>query len=129
MPQMIVLDTHIWLWLVTQDWQMFPATWREEIETAERVGVSPISCYEIVLAEERGRLELPCAAEDWFRDALAPMDIVLLPLTAEIACRAVGLSAVHRIKFSGIDQDDPDFAEIAAAIRAERNHTKKRASY
>lgn len=25
------------------------------------------------------------------------------------------------IKFSGIYQDDPDFAEIAAAIRAERN--------
>jgi predicted RNase H-like HicB family nuclease len=25
------------------------------------------------------------------------------------------------VKFSGIYQDDPDFAEIAAAIRAERN--------
>jgi hypothetical protein len=25
------------------------------------------------------------------------------------------------IKFSGIYQDDPDFAEIAAAMRAERN--------
>jgi hypothetical protein len=28
------------------------------------------------------------------------------------------------IKFSGIYQDDPDFAEIAAAIRAERNVTE-----
>jgi predicted RNase H-like HicB family nuclease len=28
------------------------------------------------------------------------------------------------IKFSGIYQDDPDFAEIAAAIRAERNPTE-----
>jgi PIN domain nuclease of toxin-antitoxin system len=52
-----------------------------------------------VLAEERGRLELPCAAEDWFRDALEPMDIVLLPLNAQIACRAVGLSAVHKDPF------------------------------
>jgi PIN domain nuclease of toxin-antitoxin system len=49
MSQMIILDTHIWFWLVTQDWNKFPAAWREEIETAERVGISPISCYEIVL--------------------------------------------------------------------------------
>jgi predicted RNase H-like HicB family nuclease len=28
------------------------------------------------------------------------------------------------IKFSGIYKDDPDFAEIAAAIRAERNPTE-----
>jgi predicted RNase H-like HicB family nuclease len=28
------------------------------------------------------------------------------------------------IKFSGIYQDDPDFAEIAVAIRAERNPTE-----
>jgi PIN domain nuclease of toxin-antitoxin system len=52
-----------------------------------------------VLAEERGRLELPCAAEEWFRDALEPMDIILLPLNAQIACRAVGLSAVHKDPF------------------------------
>lgn len=99
MSEVIVLDTHIWFWLVTQEWQRFPAGWREEIELAERVGISPISCYEIVLAQARGRLELPCAAEDWFRDALEPMDIVLLPLNAEVACRAVSLSAVHKDPF------------------------------
>jgi PIN domain nuclease of toxin-antitoxin system len=99
MSQVIVLDTHIWFWLVSQDWNKFPTKWREEIETAEQVGISPISCYEIVLAQERGRLELPCAAEDWFRDALEPMDIVLLPLNAAVACKAVSLSAVHKDPF------------------------------
>jgi len=96
---MIVLDTHSWFWMVTQDWKRFPAAWRNEIELADQVGISPISCYEIVLAEERGRLELPCAAEDWFRDALEPMDIVLLPLNAAVACRAVELSPVHKDPF------------------------------
>ena len=95
MSQIIVLDTHIWFWLATQDWKKFPAAWREEIETAERVGISPISCYEIVLAQERGRLELPCTAKEWFRDALE----LLLPLNAEVACKAVGLSAVHKDPF------------------------------
>jgi PIN domain nuclease of toxin-antitoxin system len=99
MSQVIVLDTHIWYWLATQEWNKFPAAWRDEIETAEQVGISPISCYEIVLAQERGRLELPCAAEDWFRDALEPMDIVLLPLNAAVACKAVSLSTVHKDPF------------------------------
>jgi PIN domain nuclease of toxin-antitoxin system len=99
MSQVIVLDTHIWFWLATQEWKKFPAAWRDEIETTEQVGISPISCYEIVLAQERGRLELPCAAEDWFRDALEPMNIVLLPLNAAVACTAVNLSPVHKDPF------------------------------
>jgi PIN domain nuclease of toxin-antitoxin system len=52
-----------------------------------------------VLSEQWGRLELPCADEDWFRDALEPMDIVLLPLNAAVACRAVELSPVHKDPF------------------------------
>jgi hypothetical protein len=52
-----------------------------------------------VLAQERGRLELPCAAEDWFRDALEPMNIILLPLNAAVACTAVNLSPVHKDPF------------------------------
>jgi PIN domain nuclease of toxin-antitoxin system len=66
MSEIIVLDTHIWFWLITNDWDRFPASWREQIESAERVGISPISCYEIVLAQEKGCLELPCAANEWF---------------------------------------------------------------
>ena len=31
------------------------------IEQADRVGVSPVSCYELALAQQRGRLELPRA--------------------------------------------------------------------
>jgi PIN domain nuclease of toxin-antitoxin system len=99
MSEIIVLDTHIWFWLITNDWDRFPASWREQIESAERVGISPISCYEIVLAKEKGRLELPCAANEWFREALEPSGICLLPLTPEVACRAVSLSPVHKDPF------------------------------
>jgi PIN domain nuclease of toxin-antitoxin system len=55
----IVLDTHIWFWFVNQDFDRFPAPWRDVIETADQVGISPVSCYEIALAEQKGRLELP----------------------------------------------------------------------
>jgi PIN domain nuclease of toxin-antitoxin system len=63
------------------------------------VSISAISCYEIALAHQRGRLELPYAASEWFQDALAPAGITVFPLTPEIACHAVELSPVHKDPF------------------------------
>ncbi|AFZ25814.1 hypothetical protein Cylst_3690 [Cylindrospermum stagnale PCC 7417] len=99
MSEVIVLDTHIWFWFINQEFERFPTHWREAIETAEEVGVSVISCYEIALAHQRGRLELPCAANQWFQEALQLSDITLFPLTAEITCRAVELSPIHKDPF------------------------------
>jgi PIN domain nuclease of toxin-antitoxin system len=70
MSQVIVIDTHIWFWLMTQDYGRFPSHWRDIIETAEEVGVSVISCFEVALAQQRGRLELPCSANQWFQEAI-----------------------------------------------------------
>ncbi|WP_019500179.1 type II toxin-antitoxin system VapC family toxin [Pseudanabaena sp. PCC 6802] len=96
MPEVIVLDTHIWFWFITQEFERFPTHWRETIKTTEQVGISVISCYEIALAQQRGRLELPCAANQWFQEALEPTGITLFPLTPEIICRAVELSPIHK---------------------------------
>ena len=96
MPEIIVLDTHIWFWMMTQELERFPSHWQDEIDTASRVGVSSVSCYEIALANSKGRLELPCAIDEWFEAALEPADIELLPLTADIAYRAVSLSPIHK---------------------------------
>ena len=89
MPEVIVLDTHLWFWFINEEYDRFPTAWREAIEAAERVGVSCVSCYEIALAQQRRRLELPCSAERWFEEALTPA----------IAASAVALSPVHRDPF------------------------------
>ncbi|BCL35873.1 type II toxin-antitoxin system VapC family toxin [Nostoc sp. MS1] len=99
MSEVIVLDTHIWFWLINQEFSRFPTQWRDAIETVEQVGVSVISCYEIALAQQRGRLKLPCAANQWFQDALQPADITLFSLSPEIVCRAVDLSPIHKDPF------------------------------
>jgi PIN domain nuclease of toxin-antitoxin system len=99
MSQIIVLDTHIWIWFITQEFERFPSHWREVIETSEVVGVSPVSCYEVALAQQRGRLQLPCAAELWLQEALEPSGITLLTITAQIAYKAVNLSPVHKDPF------------------------------
>jgi PIN domain nuclease of toxin-antitoxin system len=99
MPEVIVLDTHIWLWLINANFEQFPSHWRQQIESATQVGISPISCYEIALAHQKGRIKLPSTAQEWFRNALTPAGIELFPLTEAIAARAVDLSAVHRDPF------------------------------
>jgi PIN domain nuclease of toxin-antitoxin system len=99
MPEIIILDTHIWFWFIAREFFRFPEHWRSQIETSAQVGVSPISCYEIALAQQKGRLALSCPVGQWLKEALAPLGIALLPLTDEIACCAVSLSPVHKDPF------------------------------
>jgi len=96
---MIVLDSHLWFWWINLEHGRFSADCKVQIERAERVGVSPVSCYELALAHHRGRLELPCSPGDWFTQALEPAGIELLPITPGIATRAVGLTEIHRDPF------------------------------
>ncbi|EDX84434.1 hypothetical protein S7335_2131 [Synechococcus sp. PCC 7335] len=99
MPKVIILDTHIWLWQINANFDRFPSHWPAVFESEDRLGISPVSCYEIALANKKGRLELPYPANKWFEAALEPAGIELFPLTAEIASRAVALSDAHRDPF------------------------------
>jgi PIN domain nuclease of toxin-antitoxin system len=98
-PGVIVLDTHLWFWLINEEHQRFPEPWKEAIERAEVVGVSPVSCFELALASQKGRLLLPCSAREWIDEALEPSGIALLPLTPVICVSATELSAIHRDPF------------------------------
>ena len=102
MSEIIVLDTHIWFWWVNLEFDRFPNSWRERIELATQVGISPVSCFEIALAQHRGRLKLPCSPEEWFFEALSPSGIMLFPLTPQIASVAVNLSPIHKDPFDRI---------------------------
>ena len=99
MSEVIVLDTHIWLWLVHGQFDRFPSHWREQFESAATIGVSPVSCYEIALAAKRGRLALSKPLPEWFVAAIASADIELLPLTEIIATQAVNLTPIHKDPF------------------------------
>lgn len=99
---MTVLDSHIWFWWINLEHERLSVDCRNRIERADRVGVSPVSCYELALAHRRGRLELPCAPADWFAEALAPAGIELLPVSLAITLRAVNLADIHRDPFDRI---------------------------
>jgi PIN domain nuclease of toxin-antitoxin system len=98
----IVLDTHIWYWWINLEHDRLPAGMVSTIENAPRVGVASVSCFELALAHRRGRLELPLAPKEWFSRALEGSDVEVLPLTPDIALRAVELADVHRDPFDRI---------------------------
>jgi len=93
---MIVLDTHIWLWWINRHPSRLKPVWTARIESAEPVGVSAISCFEIAWLTHHGRIELPIPEDDWFDKALAGSGIALLPITPRIARTAVRLPEHHR---------------------------------
>lgn len=99
---MIVLDTHIWFWYINESFEQFPLEWTAQIRQADRVGVSPISSYEIALAHHKGRLEVDIPIQQWLLDALTPSGIELLLLNPEITLRAVNLFSVHKDPFDRI---------------------------
>ena len=106
---MILLDTHMWVWWVQGD----PRLSSEELaaldrHAAEGIGVSAISCWEVAMLHTRGRLDLPCALDEWLDRALAYPGIEFIPLSRDIAvesCRLPG--ELHR--------DPADLILIASA--------------
>jgi len=58
----IVLDTHIWVWWINERLDGMPSGWVAAIESAPRVSVSAVSCFEVALAVRRGRAGLAMRA-------------------------------------------------------------------
>lgn len=98
---MIVLDSHVWLWWVAEP-QRLSQRAREAIDRTERLGVATISCWEVAMLAEAGRIELDRAIEAWIEQALADPRTQSLPLTSAVAVRAALLG---REEFDGDPAD------------------------
>lgn len=89
---MILLDTHVWIWLVHRDPQL-PSHLQELIEQrrSDGIAVSAISCWEVAKLVERERLELPLDIHEWMDLALVGSGIDLVALSPAIAIASTTL--------------------------------------
>ncbi len=89
---MIVLDTHIWVWWIHGDSRL-SSSHAKLIEDNEddEIRIGTISLWEVAKLIELGRLVLPVALGDWFRDALAYPGVTLVDLTPGIAIESTQL--------------------------------------
>lgn len=99
MSEIVVLDTHIWVWWLNDKFNYLTEQQIDCIEQTDQVAVSVISCFEIAQLVKRNRLELPMPSSEWLQEALAPAAINLLPLTPAITCLAVNLTDIHKDPF------------------------------
>ena len=84
----LLLDTHIWIWLLNGDEPLRSSAALFHIEEAvppALIRVSAISVWEIGMLESKGRISLPTSCETWVDQALAAPGIDLVPLSPEIA--------------------------------------------
>jgi PIN domain nuclease of toxin-antitoxin system len=86
----IVLDTHVWLWWVSDPSRLSRAAHRS-IRTATQIGISAISCLEVATAVAKRRITLDREVLDWLEQALALPRVELLPLTPLIVVKATQL--------------------------------------
>ena len=93
---MIVLDTHIWHWWINQIPGRLTPNLIERIETADRIGVSAISCFEMAWLVRHRRIDLELSLDEWFSTVEASATVEFLPVTSAIARQAVALPEHHK---------------------------------
>jgi PIN domain nuclease of toxin-antitoxin system len=90
---MIVLDTHSWVWWVSNP-ELLSDTARQIV--AEAVGqrelfISTISAWEVAMLVEKGRLSLTLDVRDWISRSESLPFVTFVPLSTAIAVESVRL--------------------------------------
>ena len=83
----LLLDTHIWIWLVTGSPRL---RIRDKLrDPSNELWVSAISTWEVLTLHRKGRIALDREPEEWVTNAIAGTQEA--PLTHQIALAARGL--------------------------------------
>jgi PIN domain nuclease of toxin-antitoxin system len=90
---MIIIDTHVWLWLLHDPSQLSNAARTQiEIEEAQNgILVSAISVWEIAVKSSLGKLTLPLPIDDWYALAKSHSGIVIEAMNPEDAIASTQL--------------------------------------
>jgi PIN domain nuclease of toxin-antitoxin system len=105
---MTVLDTHAWIWWVSEPARLGKSA-RRVLDGAKRIGVPAICCLEVATLAARGRITLDRPPLEWIHEALAAPRVELLALTPAVAVKAAALPST----FPG---DPADRLVVATAL-------------
>lgn len=110
--ELILLDTHVWLWLLNGEEKLISPQCLSYIEDSVKysnIRVSAISVWEVGMLESKGKIIFPIGCLEWVNKALNAPGISLAPITPEIAIESSRLPG----KFHG----DPADRIIVATAR------------
>ena len=110
----VLLDTHVWIWWLTQGAPLSQSerSALDALAAGRNLSVSAVSLWEAQMLHQKGRLELPMAFPKWLLQAADERMISVLPLDLDVVIALDGLPA----SFHG----DPADRLIVATARARR---------
>jgi len=86
--ELLLLDTHIWIWLLNGDKKLKNSKTLSLITIAVKyanIRISAISIWEIGMLESKGRIQFPISCLDWVNKALSAPGTSLAPINPAIA--------------------------------------------
>jgi PIN domain nuclease of toxin-antitoxin system len=89
----LLLDTHIWLWSFREPERLGKRALQEIKDPANELWLSPISTWEALLLNAKGRIRLPADLSRWVAETTGPLHEA--PLTHEIALASRQLLLAH----------------------------------
>lgn len=99
-PPPLLLDTHVWIWLMEGANEEFAPSLQRVLRDADRdrqLLVSAISIWEVAMLDAGRRLQLSYDCRLWLEEALDAPGVRLEPLTPAIAVESTRLpGAFHR---------------------------------
>jgi PIN domain nuclease of toxin-antitoxin system len=104
----LLLDTHIWLWMVLDPARLSRRVARALDDAENQLWLSPISVWELLMLTQKGRIRLDEDAVLWTRRTLQLLQLHEAPLTTEVALETSALSLAH---------SDPSDRLIAASAK------------
>ena len=104
----LLLDTHIWLWSLAEPARLGRRVRREITDPSNELWLSPVSSWEALLLNAKGRIRLHASLEEWLARATAQMREA--PLTHEIVL------AAHQLRLSHPDPADRFLAATAKIL-------------
>ena len=91
----MLLDTHIWLWSLLDPCRLAPQVIAELESPENEIWLSPISIWELLVLDRKGRIDLGGDPVAWIRQALAKVSLREAPLTHEISIRSTQMNISH----------------------------------
>ena len=91
----LLLDTHIWVRWLSSD-QALPREIVRQVEEADQLAVSAVSCWEVAYLAKKKRIELPMNMSDWMSAALGGSGVEVINISSAIAVKSADLPDIHR---------------------------------
>lgn len=92
---MIMLDTHVWIYLISEDKGQISPKALEAIVDDHNLLISAMSCWEAALLIKRGRLNVAMEVGRWISNGLKYPNLKVIDVNPQILIKSVVIEGLH----------------------------------